>query len=104
MPVARSSTTARSTSSRPSAPTEPLYPAPAATLGAGARRGESLLALLASANIASRRPLFEQYDSIVQSRTVRRPGEADAAVLLLPTASALAVSIDCNGRRVAADP
>ena len=37
-----------------------------------------------SPNIASRRPLFEQYDSIVQSRTVRRPEEADAAVLALP--------------------
>ena len=65
---------------------------------------ETLLALLASPNLASRRPLFEQYDSIVQSRTVRRPGEADAAVLALPDGSALAVSIDCNGRRVAADP
>ena len=37
-----------------------------------------------SPNIASRRPLFEQYDSIVQSRTVRRPEQADAAVLALP--------------------
>jgi phosphoribosylformylglycinamidine synthase len=63
-----------------------------------------LLALLASPNVASRRPLFEQYDSIVQSRTVRRPEQADAAVLALPDGSALAVSIDCNGRRVAADP
>ena len=36
-----------------------------------------------SPNIASRRPLFEQYDSIVQSRTVRRPEQADAAVLAL---------------------
>ncbi len=34
---------------------------------------ETLLALLALANIASRRPVFEQYDWIVQSRTVRRP-------------------------------
>ena len=49
-------------------------------------------------------PLFEQYDAIVQSRTVRRPEQADAAVLALPDGSALAVSIDCNGRRVAADP
>jgi phosphoribosylformylglycinamidine synthase len=40
----------------------------------------------------------------VQSRTVRRPEQADAAVLVLPDSSALAVSIDCNGRRVAADP
>ena len=78
--------------------------------GAGAARStpttrsEVLLALLASPNLASRRPLFEQYDSIVQSRTVRRPEEADAAVLQLPDGSALAVSIDGNGRRVACDP
>ena len=47
--------------------------------------------MLSSPNIASRRPLFEQYDSIVQSRTVRRPEQADAAVLALPDGSALAV-------------
>ena len=40
----------------------------------------------------------------MQSRTVRRPEEADAAVLALPDGSALGVSIDGNGRRVAADP
>ena len=59
---------------------------------------------MSSANIASRRPLFEQYDAIVQSRTVRRPEQADAAVLRLPGGGALAVCIDGNGRRVAADP
>jgi phosphoribosylformylglycinamidine synthase len=41
---------------------------------------------------------------VVGSRTVRRPGSADAAVLTLPHGGAIAVSIDCNGRRVAADP
>jgi phosphoribosylformylglycinamidine synthase II len=65
---------------------------------------EALLALVASPNISSRRALFEQYDCIVQSRTVRRPEQADAAVLALPDGSALALSADCNGRRVAADP
>jgi phosphoribosylformylglycinamidine synthase len=35
---------------------------------------------------------------------VRRPEEADAAVLALPTGEAIAVSIDGNGRRVACDP
>ena len=88
----------------PAKPQEPLYAPPAQTLAAGTAPEESLLALLASPNIASRRPLFEQYDSIVGSRTVRRPEQADAAVLALPDGSALAVSIDCNGRRVAADP
>ena len=64
----------------------------------------ALLALLGAPNLASRRPLFEQYDCLVQSRTVRRPEQADAAVLALPDGGALAVSIDGNGRRVAADP
>ncbi len=35
---------------------------------------------------------------------MRRPDEADAAVLQLPDGSAIAVSIDGNGRRVACDP
>jgi phosphoribosylformylglycinamidine (FGAM) synthase-like enzyme len=64
----------------------------------------TLKQLLASPNICSRLPIYEQYDWIVQSRTVRRPDEADAAVLQLPDGSAIAVSIDCNGRRVACDP
>jgi phosphoribosylformylglycinamidine synthase len=70
---------------------------------------ESLLALLGSANVASRRWAFEQYDWLVGSRTVRRPEQADAAVLKLAeagldTGRAIAVSIDGNGRRVACDP
>jgi phosphoribosylformylglycinamidine synthase len=88
----------------PQRPAEPLYPPAAATLAPDAEARETLLALLSSPNIASRRPIFERYDAIVQSRTVRRPEQADAAVLALPDGSALAVSIDCNGRRVAADP
>jgi phosphoribosylformylglycinamidine synthase II len=90
----------------PRKPTEPVYPPPVAAGGVtlASTPREVLLAILASPNISSRRPLFEQYDSIVQSRTVRRPEQADAAVLALPDGGALAVSIDCNGRRVAADP
>jgi phosphoribosylformylglycinamidine synthase subunit PurL len=89
---------------QPLAPATPLYAPPAALISPQATPRECLLALLASPNIASRRPLFEQYDSIVGSRTVRRPEQADAAVLALPGGGALAVSIDGNGRRVAADP
>ncbi len=88
----------------PERPAAALYPPPAAVLDRGAGPREALLALLASPNLASRRPLFEQYDWLVQSRTVRRPEEADAAVLALPDGCALGVSIDGNGRRVAADP
>jgi phosphoribosylformylglycinamidine synthase subunit PurL len=88
----------------PAPPTERLYPSPPAALARETSPHEALLALLGSPNICSRRPLFEQYDSLVQARTVRRPETADAAVLRLPDGGALAVSIDCNGRRVAADP
>jgi phosphoribosylformylglycinamidine synthase II len=64
-----------------------------------------LCALLSSPNVASKRWAFEQYDSVVGSRTVRRPEDADAAVLLLPESDrAIAVAIDGNGRRVACDP
>ena len=112
---------------QPAKPTEPLYPSPPAVLRADAKPRETLLSLLSCPNLASRRPLFERYDAIVQSRTVRRPEQADAAVLAIhplgsggPGASgdagaagsraagdplpAIAVSIDGNGRRVAADP
>jgi phosphoribosylformylglycinamidine synthase subunit PurL len=91
----------------PEEPSGPLYPDPAARLDPDASPAETLLALLASPNIASKRFVFEQYDSIVGSRTVRRPESADAAVLVLAPdggSGALAVSIDGNGRRVACDP
>jgi phosphoribosylformylglycinamidine synthase II len=67
--------------------------------------GESLLRVLAAPTVASKRWAFEQYDSIVGSRTVRRPEEADAAVLMIPESGrAIGLSIDGNGRRVACDP
>jgi phosphoribosylformylglycinamidine synthase II len=91
----------------PQPPTRPLYATPPRTI-ASEDPAQALLALLSSPNIADRRPLFEQYDAIVQSRTIRRPGAADAAVLALPPRGDLtpgiAVAIDGNGRRVAADP
>src|SRR5215217_404463 len=89
----------------PAPPAVPIYPAPVRTLPDGLDAGGTLLALLGSANLASRRWAFEQYDCIVGSRTVRRPEAADAAVLMLPEGdTAIAVSIDGNGRRVAVDP
>jgi phosphoribosylformylglycinamidine synthase II len=91
----------------PAAPGVPLYPAGPAVLAEDAGAEASLRALLGSANLASRRWAFEQYDCIVGSRTVRRPEQADAAVLVLDGPEprrALAVSIDGNGRRVACDP
>jgi phosphoribosylformylglycinamidine synthase II len=91
----------------PEQPQTPIYDAPPARLHPQAGAGETLLALLGSPNVASKRFVFEQYDPIVGSRTVRRPQAADAAVLMLTGdggSGAIAVSIDGNGRRVACDP
>ena len=90
----------------PEKPSAPIYPAPRRVLETD-DPAAILPALLGCANLADRRPVFEQYDCLVQSRTVRRPDEADAAVLLLgtdPAHPAIAVSIDGSGRRVACDP
>jgi phosphoribosylformylglycinamidine synthase len=65
---------------------------------------DELLALIGSSNIRSRRHVFERYDHLVGSRTVRRPG-LDAAVLRLrPSLRGIAVSLDGPGRAASLDP
>jgi phosphoribosylformylglycinamidine synthase len=60
--------------------------------------------LLASPNISSKRWIFEQYDSMVQSNTVEGPG-ADAAVMRIKGSKrALAMALDGNGRWCWLDP
>jgi phosphoribosylformylglycinamidine synthase len=60
--------------------------------------------LLDSPNLASKRWVYEQYDSTVQACTVLGPG-GDAGVLRVPgTGFGLAVTVDCNNRLVALDP
>jgi phosphoribosylformylglycinamidine synthase len=54
--------------------------------------------LLASPNICSKRWVFEQYDSMVQSNTVEGPG-ADAGLMRIKGSKrALAMALDGNGR------
>ncbi len=59
-----------------------------------------LLKLLASPSIASKRWVYDQYDSMVQTQTTVLPGAADAAVLRLRDSGnkALALTTDCNPR------
>ena len=65
---------------------------------------DELIALLGATNIASRAWVYGQYDQLVQSRTVRRPG-LDAAVLRLrPSYRGIAVSLDGGGRLAFLDP
>jgi phosphoribosylformylglycinamidine synthase II len=57
-----------------------------------------LLQLLGAPNIASKKWVYEQYDTQVRTATVVGPG-SDAAVLRIRrTNKALATSTDCNGR------
>ena len=91
----------------PLRPDQPVYPLPPRRLGEDASAEHTLLALLATPTVASKRWAYEQYDSIVGSRSVRRAGASDAAVLQLAPdggTGAIATAIDGNGRRVASDP
>ncbi|MFA4835303.1 MAG: phosphoribosylformylglycinamidine synthase subunit PurL [Dehalococcoidia bacterium] len=66
---------------------------------------EVLLKLLASPNIASKRPVYRQYDHQVQINTVVPPGKGDAAVLRIKgTGKGIALAIDGNSRLCYLDP
>ncbi|MFM6945912.1 MAG: phosphoribosylformylglycinamidine synthase subunit PurL [Flavobacteriales bacterium] len=62
-------------------------------------------AMLAMPNIASKRWIYEQYDSMVGTRnmTTNRPSDA-GVVNIKGTNKALAMTVDCNSRYVNADP
>ena len=66
---------------------------------------DALTTLLGSPNIASKRWVHEQYDTMVRTNTVVGPGASDAAVVRLKgTGKGLAVKTDCNGRYVHLNP
>lgn len=62
-------------------------------------------ALVSRPNLASKRWVYEQYDSMVGTvnRSTNRPGDA-AVVRVKGSKKGLALSVDCNGRYVEADP
>ena len=65
---------------------------------------EMLLKMLSAPNIASKFPVYRQYDYHVQTNTVIEPG-GDAAVLRLKgTKRGIALTTDCNGRICYLDP
>ena len=76
-------------------------PLPATT---GSDPNVALRALLGSVEVGSRRWVFRQYDHLVGSGTVVRPGGDAAVVRLTPSQRAIAVSLDGNGRRTSLDP
>jgi phosphoribosylformylglycinamidine synthase len=98
----------------PLAEAAPLYrrptaetpkPAPLGAVDTSAPLDEVLLKLIASPDLCSRRWIFDQYDSTVGGQTVKRPAQADAAIVKLEdTKRALAITTDCTPRYCVADP
>ncbi|MGE3962315.1 MAG: phosphoribosylformylglycinamidine synthase subunit PurL [Dehalococcoidia bacterium] len=64
----------------------------------------TLLRLLASENIASRRWIYRQYDHQVQNNTVVKPGGDAAVIRLKGSTKGVAAATDCNGRMLSLDP
>jgi phosphoribosylformylglycinamidine synthase len=61
--------------------------------------------MVALPNIASKRYIYEQYDSMVGTRNMSTNAPSDAGVVNIKgTNKALAMSVDCNSRYVHADP
>jgi len=64
----------------------------------------TLLSLLKQPTIASKKSIYETYDSQVGTNTVVTPGSDAAVVRIKGTEKALAMTTDCNARYVYLDP
>lgn len=61
--------------------------------------------IISGPNIASKRWVYDQYDSMVGTGTATTNAPSDAAVVIAkPTNKGLALTTDCNSRYVTADP
>ncbi|MCH4893104.1 phosphoribosylformylglycinamidine synthase subunit PurL [Sphingomonas sp. SFZ2018-12] len=87
---------------RPWVPTPP--PADLTDAPESANVAVDLLKLMATPDLASRRWIWEQYDTQVGADTVQRPGGDAAVVRVHGTAKALAMTTDCTPRYCFADP
>jgi phosphoribosylformylglycinamidine synthase II len=66
---------------------------------------DDLKALLASENICSKRWIYQQYDSMVQTNTVEGPGNGDGGVIRIKGSQrGLSMALDGNGRWCYLDP
>lgn len=75
------------------------------TLTHPADHNSTLESLLKAPNIASKRWVHEQYDTMVRTNTVNAPGASDSGVIRIKgTNKGLAVKTDCNGRYVYLNP
>ena len=65
---------------------------------------ETLLNLLKSPTIASKKWIYKQYDYMVGTNTVVGPGSSSGIVRIRNTKKALAITTDCNSRYVYLNP
>jgi len=83
---------------------EPAHAKPLGAVAECASVGAALQALVASPDLASRRWIYEQYDSTVMADTVQKPGGDAAIVRIHRSNKAIAVKCDVTPRYVQADP
>jgi phosphoribosylformylglycinamidine synthase len=76
----------------------------AASSGAKRSPADVLLSLLASPTIGSKRWVYRQYDHMVRTNTINLPGMGAGVVRIKETDTALAMSVDGNGRYCYLDP
>src|SRR3954454_19657324 len=79
-------------------------PAPLKDVPESSDIAADLLKLMASPDLASRRWIWEQYDTMVGADTVQRPGGDAAVVRVHGTDKALAITTDVTPRYCYADP
>ena len=89
---------------RPYRPEELQPVLPTAQLEKDIPLAEALQKMLSSADLSSRRWIYEQYDSDVMADTITGPGGNAAMVRIHNTDKGLAVCTDCTPRYVEADP
>ena len=65
---------------------------------------EAFTKIFSSPNIASKKWVYEQYDSMVRTNTITGPGSDAAVILIKENQKAIAASTDCNGRYVYLNP
>ncbi|PJB00487.1 MAG: phosphoribosylformylglycinamidine synthase subunit PurL [Ignavibacteriales bacterium CG_4_9_14_3_um_filter_30_11] len=65
---------------------------------------DTFIKIFSSPNIASKKWVYEQYDSMVRTNTIIGPGCDSAVIMLKDKNKALAMNTDCNGRYVYLNP
>ena len=65
---------------------------------------ETLMNLLSSPNLCSKEWVYKQYDHMVRTSTVVKPGSDAAVMRIRGTKKGIALTVDCNGRTCYLDP